>query len=358
MCQLLFMDFIEMRIADFMILILMFTSCIHKEKYEGAESFTWDDFTEVKSLQGTTLSFDSLVMRPTDILICDSVLLLGDKYEDKQIQLYNLKTMKKIGSRIYSGQGPKDILQPILMDCNNEYLRIFDLVTSRVFKYSLVDFIKNENPEPLTCIQTEKRMMPCVEQVEDEIYGYIMSPKYQIAIFNTKNGKFKRGMVDFPISDIIYTDTEKIDAYYMNFVTGGKDRLAVCYSMTDLISFYYKDGTLMKQLHGPEGFFPYFKEIRRGEVVTSSMNRDRNRDAYFSPVCVGNQLFVLFDGEAVNAPNHDMLCEYVLTFTWDGEPQTSYKLSEPVFAITVDAKNKKIYGISDTPEYHIVEFNY
>lgn len=358
MCNIIMKILNKMRGFDYLILILMFTSCIHGEKYEGTESFTWNDFTEVRSLQGTTLSFDSLVMCPTDILVRDSILLLIDKYEDRQIQLYNLDTMKKIGSRINSGQGPNDVLQPIFMGSDNENLRISDMVTSRVLEYSLIDFIKNEKTEPLTRIQTEKRMMPCVEQMGNDIYGYIMSPKHQIAIFDTMDGKLKQEIVEFPESSITYTDTERMDAYYMNFATNDRDRLAVCYSMTDLISFYRKDGTLIKQIHGPEGFFPYFKEIHHGEVVTSSMDRDRNRDAYFSPVNVGNQLFVLFDGEHVSAPDHDMLCEYILTFTWDGIPQMAYKLDDPVFAFTVDAEKRKIYGISNSPEYHIIEFTY
>ena len=41
-----------------------------------------------------------------------------------------------------------------------------------------------------------------------------------------------------------------------------------------------------------------------------------------------------------------------------GIPDTIYSLSEPVFTYTIDTNAKKIYGISDRPEYHIVEFSY
>ena len=180
----------------------------------------------------------------------------------------------------------------------------------------------------------------------------------QMFVFDDEKGNTIREMIEFPQSNIPYSHSEKINAYYMNFTTNGIDKIVVCYSMTDLISIYDLNGVLLKRIHGPGHFFSYFKEIHNGNVVTSLMDRDKNRDAYFCPENVGERFFVLYDGEKVNATEHDSLCDYLYSFTWDGVPDLIYELSEPIFDYTVDVNAKKIYGISNNPEYHVVEFSY
>ena len=56
--------------------------------------------------------------------------------------------------------------------------------------------------------------------------------------------------------------------------------------------------------------------------------------------------------------SYSYLCKELFGFSWDGIPQTRYLLSDAIFAFDVDVKHHKIYGISDSPEYHIVEYNY
>ena len=43
---------------------------------------------------------------------------------------------------------------------------------------------------------------------------------------------------------------------------------------------------------------------------------------------------------------------------WDGSFECHYTLDQGVSSIAVDNQKRKIYGISDDPEYHIVVFDY
>ena len=144
----------------------------------------------------------------------------------------------------------------------------------------------------------------------------------------------------------------------MNFISDGKNRIAVFYSMTDLFEVYDNTGHLLTRMHGPDCFFPIFKEVHDGDVVTSAPDEDLTRDAYFSPRSVGDKLFVLYDGDFLNDPNNDGSCSTLFVFSWDGKLEMQYQLDDPIYSFNVDAKNRKIYGISKTPEYHIVEYSY
>lgn len=144
----------------------------------------------------------------------------------------------------------------------------------------------------------------------------------------------------------------------MNVASNGMDRLTVSYCMTDLLEFYDEDGVLKNRLHGPEQFYSYCKEYRDGKVISTKMDAEKNREAYFSPCWVDDYFFVLFDGEHINAPNHDSNSNWLFVFSKEGEPEIAFQLDIPLFRFCVDPKLRKIYGISINPEYQLVEYSY
>ena len=119
-----------------------------------------------------------------------------------------------------------------------------------------------------------------------------------------------------------------------------------------------KERLLQKQLSGPDHFASVFKEVRNGNIITSKADPKTYRDAYYSPVSVGDQIFVLYNGKMVEDPDYNLLCKELFVIGWDGSLICRYTLDQGVSNITVDSQHRKIYGISDDPEYHIVEFEY
>ena len=85
---------------------------------------------------------------------------------------------------------------------------------------------------------------------------------------------------------------------------------------------------------------------------------DLGKDAFFSPKNAGDSFFVLYNGRNRNEKDHNSSCTKLLSFSWDGTPECVYTLDDPIFTYCVDAKHRKIYGVSTTPEYHIVEYSY
>ena len=172
------------------------------------------------------------------------------------------------------------------------------------------------------------------------------------------NGEKTNAIINYPQSTIEQTSAEKTDAYYMKFITDDFNKIAICYYMTDLIEIYNLDGILEKRIHGPEQFFSHFKEYQDGKYIGASPIKGLNRDAYMCPRNAGNEFFVLYNGGFIDSPHHSTSCDQIFSFTWDGVPQITFNLDDPVFSFNIDSKNKKLYGISKTPEFHIVQYSY
>ena len=75
-----------------MLLMMAFVSCAEKDGYEKSDRFSWDDFKEVRALKGKTLEFDTPILRPRDLQILDSVLVVIDYNEEKRVSSAKIKS--------------------------------------------------------------------------------------------------------------------------------------------------------------------------------------------------------------------------------------------------------------------------
>lgn len=341
-----------------LLLILSFLSCrFNKDKYEQASTFELNDFQTQKDLKSNKLEFDSLIMRPMDLIVYDSLLITVESGKDKIFHIYNINKKIHINQCISRGQGPEDMLQPEFMNSDHKSVRIIDLATSTVFEYDLNDFITNQQPKPKKRTKLEKQIFSTAQQVNSQIIGCSYADENRLYIFD-QNGKKTNSIINYPPSTIKHTQAEQTDAYYMKFITNNFNKIAICYYMTDLIEIYNLDGILEKRIHGPEQFFSYFKEFQDGKYIGSSPIKGLNRDAYMCPRNAEEEFFVLYNGEGIDIPDHTTSCNQLFSFTWDGVPKGIFNLDDPIFSFNIDSKNKKVYGISNTPEFHIVQYSY
>ena len=338
--------------------IALLASCnTDKSEYENATTFNYSDFKSEKDLQGTTLEFDSLIMQPVDLLAFDSILITIEMGKENIFHVYNMKTKTHINQCIKRGQGPNDMLYPEFINASANSIRIIDSQTSTVYEYDVEDFITNPTPTPTKRTKLEKQIFITANQVEDKIMGCTYGVNERIYVFDL-NGVKTDAIVSYPPTSISQTDREKMDAYYMKFISNDKDKIAVCYYMTDLIEIYNLEGVLQKRIHGPEQFYSHFKEFQDGPMVSSSSVKGMNRDAFMCPKNAGDEFFVLFNGGNIDDPDHTSSVKRLFSFSWDGVPQNRYNLNDPIYSFSIDSKNKTIYGISETPEYHVVKYSY
>ena len=170
--------------------------------------------------------------------------------------------------------------------------------------------------------------------------GYQYARDSLLYMFDESGQKLK-AYAGYPIGSGSVSTEERSDIYQMGYVSNGKDKVAATYYMTDVIEIYDAEGNLVKHLEGPEGF-----EYTKG-----------GKDAFFSPRNAGDSFFVLYNGRSRTEEGHNSSCSKLLSFSWDGKPECVYTLDDPIFTFCVDVKHRKVYGVSTTPEYHIVEYS-
>lgn len=344
------------RIILLLITCVLF-SCSKKDKYYDAQVFGFDDFKNEIKLEGRVLEFDDLILRPTSVLVFDSILITLGYDGEKFCNVYNLNTGKKVGERIMKGQGPNEMIMPQFIDNDRKSVQFVDMATSIIYQYALDDFIHNPDPQPISKAKLEENISSVMQMLGKDVIGYSYFKEHQLYAFNMSGNKTNE-FADFPPSSISYSNIEKTDAFYMGFTSNLVDKIAICYYMTDLIEIYNSTGTLLKRIHGPEHFFSYFTEVQNGGDISSIPVKGKNRDSYFSPKNGGDHIFVLYNGGYVDEKGHSSSCKKLFSFSWEGVPENIYLLNDPIFTFCVDEKQKKIYGISDVPEFHIVEYKY
>lgn len=339
-------------------IFLGFTACNNKQKQSDKNvTFQRNDFKVQKTLSGKTIEFDSIILRPTQIQLFDSFLITCNQGAEKQFHIFNLNTAQKKGECISVGQGPKEMMIPCFVNRNDSVV-IFDMMTSTIFTYSIPEFTRNKEPKYTSRISLDtKPLWSNIRCLNNGFLGVSYQEISPCFLFD-QTGKKTMDFGTYLKAEYEYTPAELINAFRADLTTNLKEKVAITHYFTDLICIYDSDGTLEKKLQGPDHFASVFKEFRDGDIIGSRANLQTYRDAFYSPVNVGDYFFVLYNGKMLQNANYNILCKELFVIGWDGNLECHYTLDQGVSAIAVDNQKRKIYGISDDPEYHIVEFNY
>ena len=282
------------------LILLVFIACTDDQKQDDKNiTFQRSDFKVRKSLSGKTIEFDSLILRPSQIQLFDSFLVTCNQGAEKQFHIFNLNTAHKEGECIPVGQGPKEMMTPCFVNRNDSVV-IFDMMTSTIFTYSIPEFTSGKEPEYASRISLDtKPLWSNIRSLGNGFLGVSYQETSPGFLFD-QTGKKTMDFGTYPKTEQEYTPAELINAF-----------------RADLTTY-------------------------RKEMVAN----------------VGNSLFVLYNGKMVTDPNYNILCKELFVIGWDGSLECHYTLDQGVSSIAVDNQKRKIYGISDDPEYHIVVFDY
>ncbi|WP_158228524.1 BF3164 family lipoprotein [Parabacteroides provencensis] len=123
-----------------------------------------------------------------------------------------------------------------------------------------------------------------------------------------------------------------------------------------MIEQYDLGGNLIKRMHGPDYFFSEIKENSKNEHIHISSIPGQSRDAFFCPVVTNDKIYVLYSGAYFSPKQPSYLMKHLFVFNNEGKPIGRYLLDEPIFSFAVDESTNSLYGISDNPEFHVVQF--
>lgn len=335
------------------LLIGMLFSCSSKQ-YDGITYFDWDDFPEPMFLEGDSVEFDDILMKPTRIAIVDSFILMKNSNVERFFHIYNLKTKQKVGERIPFGIGPDEMLDPMWVFMPDSCLGVFDRNKKKMHIYSKSQFLNSDKTFPIRQFVFDELLINPI---------FISGKGVVSSTLESEDNKFV----------IVGLDGEKI-AYFGEFPEYYKDmtvleknialmgdmavkpdfsRWVMSHKATDMIEIYDNNLNLLKRIQGPDNILPELREMSEGIRRSSD-----SRECYFFPVVTDDYVYVLYDGRVydVESPTR-YLRNKLLVFDWEGNPVKYYQLSKPIFHFDIDEEQQMLYGLTDSPEFHVISYS-
>jgi hypothetical protein len=161
------------------------------------------------------------------------------------------------------------------------------------------------------------------------------------------------------ISATVANSRKIAESYYyeFKFAVSSGSKIFVTHYYTDLIKIYDIERNLMRRRQGSNKYQLKLRKIltRGGYTYGSVRNETYQSYSHFSPVRVGDEIFVLYFGDLYQ--NYEERCDRILVFDMDGNPLRIYKLKTPIISFTVNSKKRIIYGITDILEREKDEYN-
>lgn len=336
-------------------------SCTHKYEYTNCRVLKKDTISsKTLYLHGNPLIFHKDIKNPVRIQCLDSILLLTNRNNSTFLDKYNLNTKEYMGDIISFGTGPDEMLIIKQMQKTDSCIWLFDQSQSKIFKYSLPEFYLEKTIKSSNTIT-----------LEEMAYNFLILPTGKIiaTTFNTENkrfsffdlsGKLIEHKGEYPTFGKTLTEYEKIESFFCEMIlTPDNKNIILTYQQTDLIEIYDIEGNLKQRIHGPDIFFPALKQNGTHDKIRVSPKYGEARDAYFCPTLYNDEIWLLYSGKFYD-PNIAFiyLHDNILVFDTKGNFIKQYKLDIPIFAFSIDSKNKKIYGITENPEIQIIEFEF
>lgn len=341
----------------FLFFLIVLVACKNDPQYKNAQSIHWNDFGEEKLLNGEELYFDDKLQKPLHMLATDSLIYLANISSEYLLQIVNPLTEQSLGDFISFGSGPDEFIgiKKIIEKDSILYLYDFTQMSLRSFRFSENKLLQHG--------RSTNYKFPFFDLLitsdTSTIALAVDTHNKRISFFNKDSLIGTTG--EYPeIQNVNLDPLEQMEGFAGSLVGNSEhNSLVLVHKQTDLIEFFDMDGNFKKRLHGPDHFFPLVKshDVGGGQTRVRSKSGE-SRDAYFNPVADKDFFYVLYSGKIFDRENVDYLSEWILVFDWDGNPVARYKLDKPIFAFSVDTKNRIMYGISDRPEFHIVKYNF
>ena len=341
------------------ILILNIAFSCTSNSYKDAKSFSYIDLGEPIALQGTIIEFDDLLMRPVEIKVLDSLLIMKNLGTEYHFHVFNIYDNRKKGELVLFGSGPEDMISPAIISSDDSYIWILDNQVRSVAKCSLTITNDKYYMKILKKIGISEYADNAAMLSDESIISVVLNPQMKRFCLFDNTGQFVNDFGEYPESNLDFRELEIMEAFLCDFVINYKEqKLFMTHKQTDLIDVYSLDGKLINRMHGPDAFFPVVKQVQNGNYISVRSQAGRSRDAYFRPKNAGDEVFVRYSGRVFEPDTHDYLNNTIFVFNWDGEPLRVYKLDKPIFSFDVDYKNRVIYALSDRPDFNVIKYSY
>ncbi len=337
--------------------IVFLLSC-NEYKYRETRLFSMSDIQKKIYLTGEVIELDEIV-RPRNLFLKDSLLFTVNMRKDHGITVFCLPEMKKIGDFLLFGSGPNEVLDVDNLQFQDSFVWTSDRDRHQVNKYSLTQYLKENEAKPLEIIKIEESFEHLLIAPDKLITNSLHHIRSRFSFYDLQ-GNFIENKGNLPDAGIQMTDLELYESNFCNMVLNPSNgSIFIAYKNTDLIEIYDSDGHIKTRIHGPDQFYSIKKESSSGDMQSVRSIEGKTRDAYFSPVAFEDEIWTVYDGKYFDrTAENSFLCNHIIVFDWDGNPIRQYITDIPFYSLAIDRVNSIIYGITLNPEFSIVKFNY
>ena len=308
---------------------------------------------EAKAVSSKVISHDFLLGNPYQIGISNDILLIADSQDDKALILYDIKNNLFLGHRLGIGQGPNEILPPLLLGKSNE-TGIFSVFQRRIGKharYELSDFVEG------VIIPKDTLRFENADRITQTSNGYIVAGEYPEGSIRLLDNKGK------PLNEIdIYPqyihDLKSIADKYIygqgSIVFNKKSNvLAFAASFTGEALFHHLDDESLSELQSYD--FSLSSKLKNHISGTSSTARIGDTDIqYFADIFSTSDYFYLLYSGVPMKDRRTTPFSYIFKFSSKGEFIESYKTDIKLLAMCVANDDTKIYGIGLSQDFDYV----
>jgi hypothetical protein len=309
-------------------------------------------------LTGDIIELDEII-RPRSLFLKDSLLFMINMQQAHCITVFHLQEMKKIGDFIPFGNAPNEVLNVNNLQFQDSLVWISDRDRQQVNKYKLIQFLKEDEVVPFEIKKIEESFERLLITQDKLITNSLHHVRSRFSFYDLQ-GNFIESKGELPDAGIQMTDFELHESCFCNMVINPDDEsVFVAYMNTDLVEIYDSNGNLKTRIHGPDKFYSIKKEVSSGDMQRVSSIEGRTRDAYYSPVAFEDEIWTIYNGKYFDRTiENSFLCNCIIVFDWDGNPIRQYTTDIGFYSLAIDRKNRVFYGITLSPEYTFVKFNY
>lgn len=332
------------------LMILLVVSCNDREKSAK------DAIENAKSISYNILPYDSLLGNPYQISISDSILLIADNNDEGALVLYDIKNTNFVGRQLKVGQGPNEVIPPLLLARSNnpKTISVLQRRSGKYATYNHSDFKQNVNT-PIDTLTFEN-----TDRLTKTKSGFITTGEYEEGSIKLTD----KNADPITVLNIYPAYIQKLKSIADMYILGQghiafnkqSNILAFAAFFTGEVLFYKLEDKKFTKLSDFD--FSLNSDLKNSVNKATSAARIGSTDIeYFSDIFSTPQHFYLLYKGVAMQDRRSTPISYIFKFSSDGKFVGSYKTDIHLQSICVNNDDTHTYGIglSEDFEYVIVE---
>jgi hypothetical protein len=327
------------------------------------------DPTRPVDLEGGSLSRDGRLSIPTRVRVSGDVLVVLDRYAERQVIFLHADTGEPLGSAGPRGEGPGELLgawsvkpdpaDPTriwVLDVGNGRLTRFETGAPGVRHVAALSAGPGDGNPPTVRLETPAPLTDVLPRPDGTFLGLGFFDEGRFGVFGP-DGRWRGAIGPVPDEDSGLPPAVLAHAW-QGMLRARPDgrRLVVACRHAAMLQLYAPDGRLLAEADGPDPFRPRFTVVRgaRGPVFASGEDL---RFGYVDVAVTGDRIYALYSGRTrADAGPDAVFGREVHEFDWDGRFLGGHLLDADVISIEVDPEGRRLWAVRHDPVPEVREY--